>query len=134
MTNIDLLDLVVKTIEADPARWNQANWRTATMKQQADSVKTGMIEVDCKTAFCVAGWAVQLGSEDKPVWVDTSNIKANEHDDPAFVSPVNKVISAEDRATRLLGLDYDVASRLFNGSNTWRTVKAIVARIKADEP
>ena len=138
--NTELLDLVVKTIETEPTKWHQGSYRTirqgevSSYKDHKDP-RTGTIrrhrtfEVNCETAFCVAGWAVQLGSEDTPIWTDSSTLLANEFDNPDECALGTTYVSA--RAKRLLGLDEYQAYTLFAGENSLKTIKGIVKQIKA---
>ena len=131
--NVELLDLVIKTIKADPTKWNQGYYRTIPNRAKPEQQQDGRLvyAINCRTAFCVAGWAVQLGSENTPAWTDSSTIVANEHDDPEEVS--EGTIFASARAKRLLGLDEYQADELFNGDNSLDEIERVVDQIKEED-
>ena len=139
--NTELLDLVVKHIEAEPTKWHQGSYRTidtgqaSIYRSHTDAFgitrRHRTFEVDCKTAFCFAGWAVQLGSEDTPIWTDSSTILAGEYDNPEETS--RGTIYASARAKRLLGLNEFQAYSLFAGENSLTAIKQIVEGIKKEE-
>lgn len=127
--NIELLDLVLKTIETDRRHWCQRVWRTMIDSARLHRPgKVDEIQVTCGTSFCFAGWAVQLGSETTPVWLDTGYLEANEHDNPLHIT--GGTVSVAARATRLLGIDYHSANALYDGGNSLPTIRRMVHEIK----
>jgi len=128
--NIALLDLVLKTVETDQEHWDQTTWRTPT-KAKASAcgcIVPKVLPVECDTAFCFAGWAVQLGSEQTPVWVSEGTLLATEEEQnlPGGCA----IISASERAERLLGITTSQANDLFKAGNSLGTLKFLVSRIK----
>lgn len=79
---IDMLERVADSIEAEPDRWNQISFRTF-------QIENGEV---CGTTHCIAGWALHHGG----VW--------NEID-----QALDKVqgMNADSLAADLLGLDYN---------------------------
>ena len=129
--NTGLLDLVLKTIEADQAHWNQMNWRTISQGEAITVDGRQEYPVTCHAAFCFAGWAIQLGSEQRPKWVNSVYLWANQEDDSDNVRFGR--VAADIRAQRLLGLTNRQAGRLFYGGNTLAGLKELVNTIKKEE-
>lgn len=126
--NVDLLDLTLKTIQANPEQWRQASWRTAGNQVEIDEKTGRMIQpVTCNTAFCFAGWAVQLGSETTPMWNDRVWLWAEPEDQTTAL-----MVCARDRAQRLLGITEDQAEKLFESENRMHDIEHIVEEIKED--
>lgn len=133
--NANLLDAVMAKIKTDRKHWFQNDWRRQIAKRPLRKIvqrNKEVLVVDCNTAFCFAGWAVQLGSEAKPRWASTDELWASKFDDKEDVLE-DGTISAENRARRLLDLDYDQAEALFDGGNEIRDLERIVEAIKADD-
>lgn len=141
MANNELLDKVMNKINEDPVHWNQSVWRTYGLSDDLlkaigegyDAVH--ILEVDCGTSFCFAGWAIQLSGE-KVQWYDTDSLYANEEDhdiiaDIAHDEFGNYIVDAEYRAERLLGIDSHTSGWLFNGGNTKEDLAYYVNQIKA---
>ena len=91
--NADLARRTLAAIEANPDRWNQKHW---------------IIETDCGTAFCFAGWAAALHNGTEPGHTD----------------PIRGI------AENALGLGGDhltyAASALFHSANTLDDLRGIV--------
>ena len=126
--NTELLDLVVKTIKADPAHWNQAVFRTAHTDPVTVVEGEAELTCGCNTAYCFAGWTVQLGSVNRPRWANSATLYADEHD--SAESQANGYITAQDRAIHLLGIDTYDAMVLFAGTNSLPRIEAIVDALK----
>ncbi len=107
--NVDLLRRTLETVEAQPERWSQGDWR----HKFADR---------CDTVMCFAGWACQLNGE---VWADTVDPEAAE----TLVIVDGKFVPVGYRATEILGLRNDQADRLFYAEKEElsRQVRAIIA-------
>lgn len=127
--NIHLLDLVVKTIESDLEHWDQLSWRTNTSRRVPVEGNVYELPIECDTSFCFAGWAIQLGSEERPQWASEGTLYVTSEE--AKTNDGSLTISASERATNLLGLSGGTASRLFSANNTLPTIKRIVSEIKA---
>ena len=128
--NTELLNLVVKTIEADPAHWDQNYYRTVfgDERKTVDSYQGQLFRpVTCNTSFCFAGWAIQLGSVSTPHWVDSYYLLAEPSDDPAEL--MGGIVSACARAQKLLGLTAEQAEDLFHATNSLGEIKTMVAKM-----
>ena len=145
MANIELLDLVMKTIEKDPIHWYQGDWRVQVTDNGIRSwipspiVRRGKQQVykpDCHTAFCFAGWACELSGEPTD-WSGSSSLWANEYDFPGETPDPEVLkmrrVSVSQRAQRVLDLDPWEARTLFNGTNTLIDLRRKIAAIK-DNP
>mgnify|MGYP001587222180 CR=1 FL=1 len=115
--NVDLLDRTLAHIEANPEEWEQTAYR-------------------CDTGMCFAGWACQLAggrwlTPPCDHWGDV--LVAEPADDQERVRSFDGVHGTVvlKRATRLLGLDFDIARDLFDVGNTLDDLRRIVADIKA---
>lgn len=128
--------------------WDQGSWRTF---KQFDNL--------CNSAYCVAGWIVTIEAKrnggnggwlvpDGPLDSVSaerrrysSYLVARDDDDVArtlsFVDDngdeMVKIISAENRARRVMGLTMDEAQWLFSGSNELLKVRGIIATLRAEE-
>jgi hypothetical protein len=147
MVNIELLDLIVKTIEADPAHHRQAYWRSLVGGGSgldpyfSDGYKTDaqgrkIYPVTCNTAFCFAGWAVQLCGE--PIeWAGPSYLWENEYDQVGDRCHcgicVGGTIPAADRAIRVLGISSESAAYLFSEERSVKQIKAHVNFLRQQE-
>lgn len=110
--NVTLLDQTLAHIEAHPGEWNQDFWR-------------------CGTGMCFAGWACQLaGGQWAHLDPDNEDLADYLHAEPGDEALPNELITAQERATRILGLTNHQAATLFAGSNTLGDLRRIVAEIK----
>ena len=125
--NVELLQLVLKTIEADQSHWNQNYYCQVAGRRERNAKGQLFYPITCHTAFCFAGWAVQLGSQETPVWADSYYLFADQHDDPGDVC--GGLIGASARAKNLLGLSYDQSESLFYAGNNINDLKEIVNRV-----
>ncbi len=92
MPNKSLLRKTLNTIKKNPTHWNQSAWK-------------------CGTSFCFAGWAVKLNGG--RFFKQNDSVVFARKDDPeehVYESKINgrvyKVVRIEDRAMRILKLDY----------------------------
>lgn len=85
----DLLSEVRALILAEPKRYDQGMY---LLRGQAELNEWGRKAPDCGTVACVAGWVATLKQ-------------------PERLTAVN----ADDRAKKVLGLDWDQAAQLFSG-------------------
>jgi hypothetical protein len=120
--NVDLLKRTLAYIEAHPDEWDQSMWAT-----------TGV----CGTTFCFAGTAVHL-SGGRPYF---DNLYSDDATDAYFVVP-GSVPEATGRpgeyenkystvARKLLGLDIDQGTELFDENNKLSDLRRIVAKLTA---
>ena len=140
MANIELLERVLKTIEADPVHWKQHYWRSQMLEGGTRQYPFNMprlmreivpghtvLTVDCETAFCVAGWACELSGEPTE-WQDTSYLWPNEYDQE--IHQKYGTVSAFDRGRRVLGLTNEQASYLFEGDRSLYSIKSYIEVLK----
>lgn len=131
-----LLDKVLEHIDVHPELWHQGSWRIPMLNGDIvrlfPSPKRGLQEIaaelanpDCTTAFCLAGWAVELSGAH---WAS---------DDPLSsftqyqgVLEDNELVSVQQKATKLLGLTDLEAEVLFRGDNERALVQKLVDMIK----
>ena len=129
--NVDLIQRVMKRIEQDPTQWDQADWGRVHYESdlwkhlEIDFVKLGDFDRRmallnegvlvansanlCGTAFCFAGHTILEAGD--TMLVDT------EEDMATYCrTPDGRVLTIDDRAQELLGLDADQALTLFGGS------------------
>lgn len=132
--NVELLDRVMEQIEKEPDRWNQSYWLMDYPRQRATD-DDGSIIINCETAFCFAGWAATL---EGGKWMTGGELLAEQADIDWGTSVYTEhyhgrnLVSAFDRAARLLGLTDDQADELFYSNNTIADLRQIVARFKAE--
>lgn len=143
MVNVALLDKVMEHIKNDLEHWNQRQWRTGPdndpfgeRQDRAQLVTVDgkdVLPVTCDTAFCFAGWAVQLSAtpERPALWANVDDLWADDEDDQYF--NYESLIPAEERARQLLGLDVTQAGWLFDGDNDLDDLERTVRLIKRDE-
>ncbi|MEV0616088.1 hypothetical protein AB0I81_22435 [Nonomuraea sp. NPDC050404] len=112
--NVALLKQTLAHIEAHPDEWNQADYR-------------------CGSGMCVAGWAAQFAggkwyADDPDAGFGDALIA--EPDEPnSFRMDDVRLVYADHRAQRVLGLDGEQADRLFEGSNSLPDLRRIVAEL-----
>jgi len=99
MPDLELLRKVLRQIDAHPELWDQSWWIT---------------ESPCRTAYCVAGWAIILSGEQLPLH--------------------NRLIPI--RAQELLGIQQHERTNLFYGNSDRETIEWIASKIakRAGEP
>lgn len=135
--NVELMDAVMTKISEDREHWNQDFWRQENdgedPPKKMDHGKK-VYEVTCNTAFCFAGWAVQLGNKVKPKWADSTHLYVDRYDGPDYATGKGKIF-VETRAQRLLNIDSAQADALFMGTNNVNDLKRVIREIKeeADE-
>jgi hypothetical protein len=123
--NYRLLDEIVQIIEAEPEMWNQGYWGLAPI-----SGERGEVMPACKTAKCVAGWAVSLRDYDlvyDQSWRNAASTETCKH----IVTGESKRIDAAARD--LLGLSFADSDRLFNGDNDLDAIKSIIRKWKVED-
>lgn len=125
MVNAPLLRKVMEHIEAHQDEWNQAMWRTprgtnAWDNWMDDRQEQGLAEPQCGTAYCLAGWVVEL----------TGGTFAGEEGHSVLL-PSGETESTHSYAARELGLEADEAlsARLFAATNTLDEVRAEVVQL-----
>jgi hypothetical protein len=111
--NVALLKQTLAHIEAHPEEWDQTEFR-------------------CGSGMCFAGWAAQLAGgrwyADNPDEALGDALIAEPDDPWAFEARAGvRVVYAQLRAERVLGLDRKQANRLFAGSNRLPDLRRIVA-------
>lgn len=118
MPNTDLLRRTLAHIEDNRREWNQGTWGHRN---------------ECGTTYCFAGWAVVLSGGQinfEPEFDIDGSYLASYVVMPGDPVPDN----VENAATRLLGLEYEDAARLFYAPSDLHTLRLIVAELTADEP
>lgn len=122
--NKQLADQVLAQIEAHPETWDQTDWRT---------------QRDCGTAYCFAGWAVEMSGRQYAVSVncDCCNSAVVALPDEAYAEPLSdfcdcdhggedvNVVTTYEAAHRALGLKAGTRG-LFNGGNSLADLHRIV--------
>lgn len=112
--NIPLFQQTLGQIEAHPETWYQAEYR-------------------CESGLCFAGWTCQLSGgtwASDPEGALASYLIAEPDDGKGvFSHEGRRIISAENRAMRLLGLDEDQADELFYGRNTLADLRRMVTKL-----
>jgi len=125
------------TTDHEPSRWQQRAWRTALTTPATGTVLPGR----CDTAFCVAGWAIELHPEWTWLHVRPSGRASDDAlvllaAAPGFDSDsgfdFNRVRDAGDVARDLLGLTDDQADALFEAVNSLTTVLAMIDALLED--
>lgn len=118
--NVDLLRLTLKHIEMAPCTWDQEHWRR---------------KAPCGTVMCFAGWACTLAGGRWYAAADAhlrDVLIAEQGDEEDYeTTDVNgdEVVSAADRARRVLGLTWEQANWLFVETNTLPDLHRIVDEI-----
>lgn len=114
--NVPLLRETLARIEANPAEWDQTSYR-------------------CDSGMCFAGWACDLSGGTWP-FPPTSYSYAHYLDavdgdpvDEVKVIDGRRVVVAQDRARRILGLRWAVAGRLFEADNDLVDLRRLVTGI-----
>lgn len=114
--NTALLRRTLAHIEANPAEWYQPNWR-------------------CGTGMCFAGWAVTLAGGK---WLTRPGEFGERFLEPTDGDPQQDISKMSDgrrgvhvqlRAVRILGLDEELADRLFCATNSLDDLREIVAEL-----
>lgn len=117
--NAELAYKVLDQIDADPKSWDQHTWLYE---------KEG-----CGTVACFAGWAVMLAGY-KPVlneWMTFGGETTRSSRGVKFDGPI---LSIQDAAEQVLGIDEEDAEALFAGSNSRRQLGFLVAEIFGPRP
>lgn len=109
--NTALLHQTLTHIETHPDQWHQLDWATRT---------------ECGTAYCFAGWAVQLARPDAEPDFDGGRSTS-----VVIVDGVPR--SIEVLASDLLGLDIDQSEDLFACENTLDDLRRIVRELTGQE-
>lgn len=94
--NTELFDAIADRIEAEPHRYDQSDWWTLA-RDGAGNI--------CGTAFCIAGWAVEL---------TVGTMKDKTSDGLMFLRPNGDYWA--DTAAVQLGIDDDEADVLFGAA------------------
>lgn len=126
--NVELLDLVLKTIHTDLDHWSQTSWRTIEDETYDDVQSDRVYPTTCDTAYCFAGWAIQLGSVNTPQWLSDGTLRTDPVDDPEEYDEGAPHVAASDRASRLLGISQ--WSSLFEARNTLEMLDWKVDKLK----
>lgn len=131
--NVAMLDKVEDVITRYPKRHNQAFWRAKLKGKDAELNSAPARE--CGTSMCTAGWVVEL---DRGRWAYPASsthsqlliARQDEIDEKMDICPWvrgpnnEKLITASDRARRLLGITEAEAHELFINRQTKRGVKS----------
>lgn len=131
--NVKLLRETLEFIKAHPNDWDQDFWRWMPDPEDNEPER-------CGTVMCFAGWAAELGGcrwVAKPHQAYAEYVQSNEADrrwlerNPdrgwAFATVKGRqAVSVQVRAQRVLGLNDEQASLLFNGSNDLDVLEGIV--------
>jgi hypothetical protein len=132
----ELLKLAIKTIEAEPRRWDQSGWNLTQGVEDEGifGVSSGVTLWDrelqdlehCGTTLCLAGHVVVLAGQ-RPL--------AGQYGYGKCIDPETGVISAIPKmAADLLGLSDDQAGQLFfGGGSKVSTYKKLVTRVTGVE-
>jgi hypothetical protein len=125
--NVAGLDEVLAHIETHPEKHDQGVYR-------------------CSTGMCVAGWRAELSggqwayAADDGRWLDLDEedsarasdlLIAEAKDTVTYMVEGRVVTTVHDRASSLLGLTFEQATRLFSGSNRIEDIRDVVADLKA---
>jgi hypothetical protein len=102
-------------IEAHPEQWNQEMWGVANC-------------ANCTTSYCFAGWACVLAGDDDFRWEKAWG----ENEGRETVRELADGESVKTAAARILGLDWEQASRLFDEHNTLPELRRIVKELIED--
>jgi len=120
---------VLELIEDNRERWQQGSWRWngELPEEKYETHREDPLNPVCKTSFCAAGW---VGAIDGVRWSETIELighpsKCNCTTPRCAVS--SHMVHISDYAAARLGLNYDAASRLFNGDNTLEDLQDMVA-------
>lgn len=113
--NVDLLRQTLAHIEAHPEGWYQKEFR-------------------CRSGMCFAGWSAELSGG---LWAFGPGdyyadlLRAESDDPPEDVQVVygQHVVSAHQRAARLLGLEFRQSLRLFVADNKLPDLRRIVGEL-----
>lgn len=112
--NTPLLRRTMEQIETHPETWDQANYR-------------------CDTGMCFAGWACELSGGTWSTGPDgpLSDYLIAEPDDgeDMFGRWDMRLVTAHNRARRLLGLDGGQADELFDQDNDLDDLRRMVAEL-----
>jgi|SRR5262245_35737847 len=104
--NTEFLKLVVKELESDLSRWNQAAW-CDPVRFEWQHGRRIKVE-DCGTTYCLAGMAVHQAGYSIDV------------EDVVYDGEGNMMGSVRHVATNLLGLDSTQSNILFNSRSGYR--------------
>lgn len=115
--NAELLRRTLDHIKANPAEWNQDQWR-------------------CDTAMCFAGWSATLAG---CTWIRDDNYQSHVVAEPADVWSRtmwvgrldHTVVHVSERARRVLGLTSKQAVTLFSPDNGLDDLERIVGELCA---
>lgn len=123
--NTELLERVFNIIRNDPKHWDQSTWISGTQGEvDLSMIDKGQPEL-CGTTCCIAGWAMLLSGEYRPVLnslgtyihdmieVDSGNTitEIAEDEDNSYGGDSDDVYTSE--GARLLGLSESQARYLF---------------------
>jgi hypothetical protein len=150
LRGVDLLDEVIRQIEAHPENWYQGDWARAKVEtdENGELPKMTKAELDaavptsCGTAMCVAGWAAHLTGAKidwQPTYDDTvSGVVDSEvlYILSGFVAnSVNDNTEKIDAyARRVLELDHLDSSELFVPHNDMERIYRLRARMAQGLP
>lgn len=133
MANIELLQRTLDHIEANPQEWDQRQW--AARKSKAG-------HMECGTAFCFAGWAVQLAKPGikfnwqnvpiHPPFTGSSTVmrvRSEAHE----IETDGNLFDIGSLATIELGINVGEADELFAEHNTIEHLRELVRKLIAGE-
>ena len=137
--NVQLLEKVLKNIEYEQVEWYQGDWGRVPVDAGIEKYVDGfndrfaVLNVDCGTAACFAGWTV-LESGGKFVideWSlnETTKNGFNKLSVSMCVNQAGDLQSIAQEAAKLLGLDEFTTSHLFDGDNDLDDLKEMVGYI-----
>lgn len=146
-----LLRQVMVIITNNPDVWEQGRWVSIDLKTIGPRPVGPVVPGSCGTTACVAGWAAHLAGWEYIPYQDhfrltcaclecedlaDTGVHSSGDPYPAFVARKNgEYRSVGCAAQRELGLTYNEAEDLFDGTNTWRNVLDAVNTIshRADD-
>jgi len=85
-----------------------------------------VMEVDCGTAFCVAGHAALFAGD---TFVRPVGITFTRGETSFVMTHEGEIMGISERAQGLFGITDSEAQRLFDGSNSWHKVKRVARDI-----
>lgn len=126
--NVKLLKDVLNYIKTHPQSWRQEDWYMVIDWEKREVVPH-LVEIEytevnsCGTAMCFAGHAALMEGFPAPPKTGNWTRRVDGEDYPEGV---------DQFARKRLGLDYDVAEELFDGSNTLEVLEKMIEEIIAD--
>jgi len=125
MANIAAIKEILEIIESQPTSWNQLDYVSFR--------KTSPI---CRTAYCIAGYALKLyGDKQDEEYIDNESLPYSQRDKAIMISMMQKYnilgFSIPHMAAKtILELDYNDANVLFSEHNTFSDLKHMLSELE----